>query len=93
VSTFYRRNARNGSWGGGAAAEAEVSTYLDYGRDDIGGTGDTKDQAGEKAREVRVFPDAKDGQRPVDTDRNERQEKPDPRQRFDVIDLSPERIG
>ena len=69
-----------------------ISRDLDYCRDDEHRAGNTENEACYKPGPLRIFPDAENGQRPVDADRNEREKQPESRQRLDLIDPAPERI-
>ena len=72
-----------------ARFKGEISNDLYYSRHDINPACCTQNEAGYKAREMRVFPNSKDRQRPIDGDRNQRKKQPESRYRLCLVDRAP----
>ena len=66
----------------------QIPENLDERRNDIDCACRTQDQACQKTRKMRVFPNPENAERPVNPDRNHRQKQPKTRQGFDLVNFA-----
>src|SRR4051812_21021736 len=73
-------------------SQRKISRDLDDRGNDVRRACYAEDKARDESRKMCVFPNTKDSERPIDGYGQEREKKPNFRQRLDLIDLTPERI-